>query len=166
MMKSSLDYKRFWAKVEKTDRCWNWTGAIFAKGYGLLGYNGHNFTVHRFSWVIHNGPIPDNKWVLHHCDNPKCVKPEHLYLGTAQDNADDMVARGRQRKPAKECKQGHALGGSNLGVTMWRGRAMRRCITCARERGRNAHRLKRGLHPEQYRLYRLATPAPIFQRKD
>jgi HNH endonuclease len=63
---------------------------------------------HRVAWELFKGPIPPDKWVLHKCDNPKCVRPTHLFLGTAQDNTDDMLQKGRFT-PAKGSDQGHAV---------------------------------------------------------
>ena len=94
---------RFWARVEKTDACWLWTGKKVRQGYGQL-YNGkggwrlgRSDVAHRISWVLHNGPIPGGMDVLHHCDNPRCVRPDHLFLGTDIDNVRDMTAKGRRR---------------------------------------------------------------------
>ena len=88
---------RFWSKVQKGATCWGWTGAV-ANGYGQFNQYGPNSSpvrAHRFSWEFHYGKIPDGLWVLHHCDNPPCVRPEHLFLGTAADNSQDMVTKGR-----------------------------------------------------------------------
>jgi transposase len=87
--------ERFWDKVEKTETCWLWRGAG-APWYG--NFNGPRkkfYKTHRFSWEIHNGPIPDGLWVLHKCDVQACVNPDHLWLGTARDNIRDMWQKGR-----------------------------------------------------------------------
>jgi hypothetical protein len=90
---------RFWLMVRKTRGCWLWTGATQGSmGYGVLatgGKQGGQTRAHRLSWEIHNGPIPSGLWVLHTCDNPRCVRPDHLWLGTRQDNVDDCVTKGR-----------------------------------------------------------------------
>lgn len=94
---------RFWRKVRKTEGCWLWTGAITGFGYGVLGRGGEgagNVLAHRLSWELHNGAVPPNLFVLHRCDNPLCVRPDHLFLGTKQDNALDCVRKGRNG-PAK-----------------------------------------------------------------
>jgi hypothetical protein len=94
--------QRFWSKVKKTDGCWLWTGAKKEWGYGVIG-RGRNIDLleraHRASWILNRGPIPKGMWVLHRCDNPPCVNPDHLWLGTRQDNTDDMMSKKRNRPP-------------------------------------------------------------------
>lgn len=88
---------RFWSRVDKTGTCWVWTGAPATKeGYGRVGIDGRKHLVHRLSYVLANGQIPDGLLVLHTCDNPPCVRPDHLFVGTDADNRADMVAKGRQ----------------------------------------------------------------------
>jgi hypothetical protein len=90
--------ERLWEKVHKTDSCWIWTGYKDGKGYGRIGYNGKVEKPHRVSWMIANGEIPEGMFVCHHCDNPSCVNPEHLFLGTNNDNQRDMYNKGRGNK--------------------------------------------------------------------
>jgi hypothetical protein len=87
--------KRLWQSVDKTDGCWNWTGRSLVDGYGKIWVNGRRLLTHRFSWQIHNGEIPPDMRVCHKCDNPKCVNPSHLFLGTQFDNMRDMESKGR-----------------------------------------------------------------------
>jgi len=91
--------ERFWAHVIQTDSgCWEWTGSRARKGYGRLGVpHGTPSLAHRISWEIHFGPIPDGLCVLHHCDNPPCSNPAHLWIGSKADNNRDMRAKGRSR---------------------------------------------------------------------
>ena len=81
--------------------CWEWTGGKNDKNYGYLWVDGRNISAHRFRWMTFYGEIPKGKQVLHHCDNPECTNPDHLFLGTQKDNMMDMVAKGRH---------GHARG--------------------------------------------------------
>jgi HNH endonuclease len=107
--------ERFWRRVEKGDGtgCWLWTGCVDDCGYGVLWVRregkDRNEKAHRYSWELANGPIPAGKWVLHSCDNPPCVRPDHLYLGDHQRNMDDMYARGRGRKAVGEQHHGAKL---------------------------------------------------------
>jgi len=99
-MKGTLE-ERFWAKVDKKgpDDCWEWTGALggdrYGHRYGQIGISGKIVRAHRVSWELANGPIPKGICVLHHCDNPSCVNPSHLFLGTKLDNAQDAIKKGR-----------------------------------------------------------------------
>jgi hypothetical protein len=88
---------RFWEKVEKGDGCWLWTAATNQQGYGRFSVDrvGTLWLAHHFAWVLAYGDIPDGLWVLHHCDTPACVRPDHLWLGTVTDNVRDMIAKGR-----------------------------------------------------------------------
>lgn len=91
---------RFWLHVDKSGDCWLWTGATDHNGYGKVDYRTplrRTLGAHRISWMLRYGDIPNGLKVLHKCDNPKCVNPDHLFLGTHQDNMDDMVAKGRQK---------------------------------------------------------------------
>jgi hypothetical protein len=89
---------RFWNRVNKTDTCWLWTGSTIC-GYGSIAgvLNGKRrpLYIHRVAWEMTHGPIPDGLKVCHHCDVPLCVRPEHLFLGTQQENLDDARAKGR-----------------------------------------------------------------------
>ncbi len=89
--------ERFWSKVDKTtaDGCWLWTRSC-RHGYGTFSLSdGMLAPAHRVAWVLTHGPIPDGLWVLHACDVRACVNPAHLWLGTREDNMQDMVKKGR-----------------------------------------------------------------------
>lgn len=95
--------ERFWKKIKKTKSCWIWNGS----GSGQMKYGEMTLgrrdegkkRAHRISYEIHYGPIPKNLFVLHKCDNPSCVNPDHLFLGTFQDNMNDMLKKRRNSPP-------------------------------------------------------------------
>jgi hypothetical protein len=89
---------KFWDRVHKTDSCWLWTGSLFPSGYGRIQIKGRSVRAHRLSWEIKNGDISSGLVVCHKCDNTKCVRPDHLFLGTHLDNARDRNSKGRQAK--------------------------------------------------------------------
>lgn len=104
---------RFWAKVNKSDDCWLWTAGKDSSGYGKLNVGSRAdlkqtiISAHRLSWQIHFGEIPEGLLVCHTCDVPACVNPDHLFLGTDQDNTDDMLKKNRGNK-AKGSANGSA----------------------------------------------------------
>lgn len=94
--------ERFWPLVDKAGDCWLWIGTRLPRGYGTFSFDGVKRRAHRVSWIIHYGPIPDGLFVLHKCDNPPCVRPDHLFLGDHGKNMADMTTKGRQYKPQGE----------------------------------------------------------------
>lgn len=89
--------QRFWARVQKSEGCWLWTGAFDGVGYGKLNHQGCRWGAHRMAYALSKGAIPGGMLVCHHCDVRACCRPEHLFLGTYADNAGDCVKKGRAR---------------------------------------------------------------------
>lgn len=88
---------RFWAKVDTAGDCWEWRAHRKIAGYGQFTVRkGYFVSAHTVSYALANGPIPAGMVICHRCDNPPCVRPTHLFVGSAADNANDMVAKGRQ----------------------------------------------------------------------
>lgn len=146
---------RFWAKVQEAPSgCWNWTGSTSGRfGYGHIRTSKRNTeNCHRISWMMANGDIPDGFCVLHRCDNPSCVNPAHLFLGTYLDNNRDMAAKGRHWCHSKtHCKHGHEFSPGNTFTQSGGGRG---CIACRRKRWVEKGKFER---QEKHRLARAAS---------
>jgi len=102
---------RLLSRVDRSGECWYWTGRLNSDGYGSFDVGGTSMLAHRASWTLHRGPVPAGMHVLHSCDkvgdradkkSRRCVRPEHLYLGTHQRNMRDMAERGRANRPLGE----------------------------------------------------------------
>ena len=97
--------QKFWGLVDKTPgfgpngNCWGWKASKHECGYGYFKIVEHTYKAHRVSYRLAYGAIPVNLYVLHSCDNPSCVNPKHLWIGTAADNTSDMMQKGRHRPP-------------------------------------------------------------------
>ncbi len=91
--------ERLFSRVEKTDTCWIWNGSTDRKGYGRIMVDNKPRLAHRVSYEIRFGTVTDGIFVCHSCDNPSCINPDHLWLGTNRDNAFDMIEKGRWKKP-------------------------------------------------------------------
>lgn len=137
--RSSMLHPRIAARTEREsgrNACWVWSGARTRAGYGALRIGGKVVSAHRLSYAHSKGPIPAGMFVRHKCDNPSCVRPSHLELGTPQDNASDMVIRGRQCK--RQPRVAAALNAKRV--------ALRKLTE---DQARRAYaRVKKGEHPK------------------
>lgn len=133
MTKATPPEIRFWAKVEKTDGCWNWKASFAGKGYPLF-YDGTRLTyAHRFSYILHKGPIPEGKIIDHTCHNTTCVNPAHLEAVTQQTNLLRAVHRPWFNT---HCPHGHPYSPEN---TYMNYKGQRKCRICAREYDHKRH---------------------------
>ncbi len=104
----AADRERFWSKVDQTaEGCWLWQGTMLRQGYGCFKIAGKMYKAHRVAYLYAVGPISRGLVVCHSCDNPWCVKPDHLFTGTHQDNSSDTVRKGRQAKGTRHGSYTH-----------------------------------------------------------
>lgn len=130
---------------EPNSGCHLWTAAVTGKGYGKITDKSADLA-HRVAYILFVGPIPDGLCVLHKCDMPSCVNPDHLFLGTRADNLADMDRKGRRRPrntSKTECIRGHPLSGENLYVKVGREAGRRTCRTCAAMHDKEYRRIRR-----------------------
>ncbi len=141
-MDAGLIDELFWPNVRRGSGCWGWTALRHRDGYGITSRTLGRIRAHRLSWQIHNGPIPRGMHVLHRCDNPPCVRPDHLFLGTHADNMADKIRKGRANAAT-----GERHGSKTHPERVARGdRAGPRLRPETRPRG-DAHGLR--IHPER-----------------
>lgn len=105
----NVDFPRFWDKVKKTKTCWIWQGAKSPAGYGRFMFGGSTLQAHRLAFELKGGLIPDGQLVCHKCDNPPCVRPDHLFVGDHFANARDMAAKGRSARFNGKIGQDHHM---------------------------------------------------------
>lgn len=138
--------KRFNEKIRHMpSQCVEFIGCHHPRGYGAISVNGRLRRAHRVSFEMANGPIPDGLYVLHACDNPPCVNPDHLFLGTQSDNMLDCVSKGRYNNGntvRTSCIHGHPFSGSNLRINS-RQRMCRTCIRASKRRSREKRRIRK-----------------------
>lgn len=113
--------------------CFNWTKGKDKDGYGKIRYNNQHMRTHRVMYLLHYGVNPDKLLVCHKCDNPSCINPEHLFLGTPKTNMEDKVSKGRlknQHMFKTHCKNGHEFNGENTEIQTYSGKKRRVCKIC------------------------------------
>lgn len=131
--------KKFMLKVKVVNDCWEWQGAKLSFGYGSFWMNGKGWSAHRASWILHGNNIPDGAFVCHHCDNPPCCNPDHLFLGDAMANMRDKIKKGRAKyntdaahqwwRNKTHCVRGHPLSGDNVYIR--KDKYCRQCKKCS-----------------------------------
>lgn len=133
------DAERFWAKVDLSGECWVWTGSraggTKVGGYGRFYLHGRVMPAHRRAWELTSGPIADGLLVLHRCDNPPCVRPDHLFLGSYRDNMLDASAKNRIHRPTRtvtHCGRGHELVGDQVRIRLDGSKLCRVCEVARR----------------------------------
>jgi hypothetical protein len=131
---------RFLNKINKTDSCWLWTGALNSKGYGSIRIDGKSVGTHVYSYKLYKGEVSEGLLVCHTCDIPNCVNPEHLWLGNSKDNAVDMVNKGRvgaSSKPQTHCRKGHEFEIFGVYNYVKNGKQERTCKECKKIRDKS-----------------------------
>jgi hypothetical protein len=135
--------QRFWTKVDKTPGlgpngdCWEWTDHLSTQGYGRASFMNRQVYAHRLSFFLHHGRWPDN-FACHHCDNRKCIRPEHIFDGTRSDNMRDAYQKGRicpEAATRRRCPSGHEYTAENTMLVKNRKdgfKTWRVCLTCSR----------------------------------
>lgn len=106
-MVSNLVKERFEKYINKTKQCWVWKASKTWHGYGRFWFNRKHISAHRMSWFLYKGKIPKRLFVCHKCDNPPCVNPAHLWIGTAQDNVIDKFKKGRHIVENRQGNKSH-----------------------------------------------------------
>jgi hypothetical protein len=113
--------ERFWAKVDTSGECWLWTASVGTTGYGQFRMGLRTVKAHRLSWELAEAPIPAGFGVLHFCDMPRCVRPDHLFLGTQADNMADAARKGRVRNSPRQGEANRAAKLTDEQVRLARG---------------------------------------------
>lgn len=122
--------EKFWSNVDTGgEGCWEWRGDLCSNNYGRFYFCGKRELAHRLSWRFQFGVIPPGMFVLHHCDNPRCIRPSHLFLGNNSDNMQDAVRKGRHYSHGRtltQCRNGHPYDEENT----YKKNGQRNCRKC------------------------------------
>lgn len=138
--------ERLLSKVEKTDSCWLWTACKNKKGYGQIVLRKKHWLAHRLSYTVFKGGIPDGMFVCHSCDNPSCLNPDHLWVGSSLDNQRDSHSKGRtsyakngpQHQRRSHCRIGHDYLVTGIYEQVKSdGRVSRSCMECRKVSEKN-----------------------------
>ena len=154
----SIRRKIFWSKVKKSPHCWLWTAGHFCRqnghpSYGCFSVRGRPAYAHRVAWLITNGPIPSGQQVLHTCDNPGCVRPTHLFLGTHADNMKDKQRK--RRAPYGENAPSAKLKNVDVAIILaQKTRPYGWCPRKAKELGVSVHTIYNVIHGTKWRHLR------------
>lgn len=153
-------------EIDPVTGCWNWTASLTVWGYGQIKIRPRNMRVNRVAAHVFKGFDLNSKlWVLHRCDNRRCFNPDHLFYGTAKDNQQDCIAKGRHSEQQRtHCPQGHAYSGKNLRISC---RGARLCKACdlIRQKAKRDEMIAKGLSsksglPRKRKVFRQARLGP------
>ena len=138
------DLSAFWAQIERRgpNECWPWVGTRHPRGYGIIRLEGINFRAHRVAYVLATGESIRGLAVCHRCDNPPCINPMHLFVGTQADNLHDMIHKGRHHESQKtHCPSGHEYTAQNTYLNAASGgRVCRKCLVVHKRNWRRNRR--------------------------
>lgn len=125
----------FWTNTEHANDCMNWTGPINSNGYGCLRVDGKKRIASRVAWLLKHGTLPSDKLVLHHCDNPRCINPDHLFLGDDKANHRDAVNKGRKFDSRADKSPVSKLHSSQIPIIIERRKSGESCRSIGRSLG-------------------------------
>lgn len=139
----STKYAAYWQRITPSDGCWECHSSLNVGGYPRARVNGEEWLLHRLAWTLFYAPIPESIYVCHKCDNRRCARPDHLFLGTHKENMVDSVQKKRSKRFHTHCIRGHEYTPGN---TMWGkfGDYQRRsCRICKRWREKRNRRIRK-----------------------